>query len=66
MKPHIVMAAAFLLLGAVVNVAVAWGCGICVDPLARGETEFAILTTAQHNWEVRRIERPGLTVCLIS
>ena len=62
MTRRLLIAALFLLAGAVVNVAVAWGCAISVDPYTPSETERAILTKAQDHWEVHRTERPGLTV----
>jgi hypothetical protein len=44
----------FLLLGAIVNVAVAWGCALIVDPEATDRIERGVNISGKTHWEVFR------------
>ena len=60
MKRRLLIIAIFLLLGAVVNVAVAWACALCMDPGA-SVPEAAAARTENDSWEVAKFKRFGLT-----
>ncbi len=63
MRHHLLTVAIFLLAGAVVNVAVAWGCAVGVDPFkGSSEPEIAFRATGQNTWELVRTVRPGMTL----
>ncbi len=59
MKRRLLIAAVFLLAGAVVNVAVAWGLAACLDIDGGYET----VQTVRH-WHVYRQEKPGLVLVI--
>ena len=61
MKRWFTRLAVFLLLGAIVNVAVAWGCAVWVDP-TKGEDEIGFRSSGQHTWEFVRTVAPGTTL----
>ena len=54
--------AIFLLAGAVVNVAVAWGCAIAIDIRFDGvKLSKGVITSSEGHWEVTRVDRFGTT-----
>ncbi len=58
MKRRLFQLAIFLLLGAVVNVAVAWGCALGVNAL-KSEAKFGGVFDHQERWGFLRYSRPG-------
>ena len=59
MGRRLLILAVFLVAGAVVNVAVAWGCALCVDPVVGGTLEFASATTTTEHWTLAVMSRGG-------
>ncbi len=66
MRRRLLIAAIFLLAGAVVNVAVAWGCAVWVDVVSP-EWEYGsrYLPIAGEQFSVRRWNRAGATLILV-
>ena len=60
-KRRLLIIAIFLLAGAVVNVAVAWGCAAFIDPTADPNEIVASRTTGHRTWELLRFQVPGVT-----
>ena len=61
MKRWLAKLVVVLVLGAIVNVAVAWGCATWVDP-AKGKYENGFRSSGQHTWEFVRIVAHGTTL----
>ncbi len=61
MKRRLFKLVVFLLLGAIVNVAVAWGCATTLD-LFYTEAVSAYRTSAEGKWQVEALRRVGATV----
>ena len=59
MKRRLLVAAAFLLVGAVVNVAVAWGCAVLLDVRTSVDKETAFVSKDRQTWYVWTLSRPG-------
>ena len=58
---RVVLILLLLLAGAVVNIAVAWGCALWVDPTQVDDPPVGLIVTDAESWEVMKCERPGLT-----
>ena len=63
MKRRILLAAVFIVLGVALNVAVAWGCALALDPMNGRQTISAVSTTPEW-WQVARINRVGVTIVI--
>ena len=63
MKRRLLIIAVVLLAGAVLNVAVAWGCALALDPMKGRETN-GIASTTREWWMVARITRLGVTIVI--
>ena len=54
----------FLLLGAIVNVAVAWGCAIFANIYLSGDFVDGVTSRSGEGWELHRIDNFGFTLLL--
>jgi len=53
-RRRLITVVVFLLLGAIVNVAVAWGCAVLVDPEATDRIDRGVNISGKAHWEVFR------------
>ncbi len=61
MKRRLLIIAVFLLVGVVVNVAVAWACAAFVDPSRDSDATVASRATGHRTWELVKFQRLGVT-----
>ena len=59
MRRRLLIAAIFLLAGAVVNVAVAWGIALAVEPVVNDSWNTGMTRSSGDYWSVSQIRRPG-------
>ena len=66
MRRRLLTAAVFLLAGAVVNMAVAWGCAAWVNVVAQEYNESAEVRGSEEVWGARVWRRAGAELCTSS
>ncbi len=63
MKRRLTKLVVFLFLGAIVNVAVAWGCAVWINPIKfDSDMDIRFRRTGQYTWEFVETKAPGTTL----